>query len=70
MKGYHFLLLMKGNETRRLYGTLTEAMAALNLAQASINYYTMASLTGVDTVVSSKYGISYIAAKPFENCFS
>ena len=49
---------MKGNETRRLYGTLTEAMAALNLAQASTNYYTMASLTGVDTVVSSKYGIS------------
>ena len=42
----------------------------LNPDRMSTNYYTMASLTGVDTVVSSKYGISYIAAKPFENCFS
>lgn len=50
--------LMRGDETRELYGTLTEAMWALSRAQESTEYYDMVSLTGEHTVVSSKYGIT------------
>lgn len=49
--------LMWSNESRELYGSLDQAMAALREATASNDYYMMASLTGVSSVYAYTYEI-------------